>query len=205
MTTASRKMKEIVKELKANGVSSEEILYDLIEAIGGTKRQNNEIIVKIDELRKRGVTCGEILDNVSKVIDSILSKRSGDTNETEFIQPENELENYVTEILCDIGIPSHIKGYRYVRTAIIMGIENPDVMEAVTKVLYPEIAKVYSTTSSRVERAIRHGIEVAWDRGNVETLSNYFGYTVQCSRGKPTNSEFIAMIADKLRLELKTA
>lgn len=115
------------------------------------------------------------------------------------------IEVKVTEILHQIGVPAHIKGYHYLRDSIIMCIEKPEIINAVTKQLYPSVAKKYSTTSSRVERAIRHAIEVAWDRGDVEVLNSYFGYTIQGSRGKPTNSEFIAMISDKLRLQLRTA
>ncbi len=108
----------------------------------------------------------------------------------------------VTEILHQIGVPAHIKGYHYLRDSIIMAIENPEIINAVTKQLYPSVAKRYNTTSSRVERAIRHAIEVAWDRGDVDVLNSYFGYTIHNTRGKPTNSEFIAMIADKLCLQL---
>ncbi len=115
------------------------------------------------------------------------------------------LELKVTEILHQIGVPAHIKGYHYLRDSIIMCIEKPEIINAVTKQLYPSVAKKYETTSSRVERAIRHAIEVAWDRGDVEVLNSYFGYTIQGSRGKPTNSEFIAMISDKLRLQMKNA
>ena len=111
-----------------------------------------------------------------------------------------ELETQVTKVIHQIGVPAHIKGYQYLRTAILMTINDNDIINSVTKVLYPSVAKQYKTTSSRVERAIRHAIEVAWDRGDVDTLNSYFGYTIQTSRGKPTNSEFIAMIADNLRL-----
>ena len=117
----------------------------------------------------------------------------------------NSLELKVTEILHQIGVPAHIKGYHYLRDSIILSIEKPEIINAVTKQLYPTVAKKYDTTSSRVERAIRHAIEVAWDRGDVEVLNSYFGYTIQGSRGKPTNSEFIAMISDKLRLQMKSA
>lgn len=120
--------------------------------------------------------------------------------------PEHKsTEIQVTEILHQIGVPAHIKGYHYLRSSIIMSIENPEIINAVTKQLYPSVAKEFSTTSSRVERAIRHAIEVAWDRGDVDTLNSYFGYTIHTSRGKPTNSEFIAMISDKLRLQIKSA
>ncbi len=115
------------------------------------------------------------------------------------------MEIRVTEILHQIGVPAHIKGYHYLRDSIIMAIETPEIINAVTKQLYPSVAKRYETTSSRVERAIRHAIEVAWDRGDVDVLNSYFGYTIHNTRGKPTNSEFIAMISDKLRLQMRTA
>lgn len=115
----------------------------------------------------------------------------------------DDLETQVTKIIHRIGVPAHIKGYQYLRTAIIMAINDGDIINSVTKVLYPTVAKQYSTTPSRVERAIRHAIEVAWDRGDIDVLNSYFGYTIQNSRGKPTNSEFIAMISDNLRLKNK--
>jgi two-component system response regulator (stage 0 sporulation protein A) len=114
-----------------------------------------------------------------------------------------DMEAQVTKIIHQIGIPAHIKGYQYLRSAILMTIDDSDIINSVTKILYPTVAKKYSTTTSRVERAIRHAIEVAWDRGDVDVLNSYFGYTIQNSRGKPTNSEFIAMIADNLRLKYK--
>ena len=116
-----------------------------------------------------------------------------------------DIETQVTKIIHQIGVPAHIKGYQYLRTAILLTIKDSDIINSVTKVLYPSVAKKYQTTTSRVERAIRHAIEVAWDRGDVDTLNSYFGYTIQNSRGKPTNSEFIAMIADNLRLKYKYA
>ena len=112
-----------------------------------------------------------------------------------------QLEMMVTAIIHEIGVPAHIKGYQYLREGIILTVRNMEVINAVTKVLYPEIAKRFGTTPSRVERAIRHAIEVAWDRGDLETLQKYFGYTVNSAKGKPTNSEFIAMIADRLQLQ----
>ena len=114
-----------------------------------------------------------------------------------------DIETQVTKIIHQIGVPAHIKGYQYLRFAILMTITDSDVINSVTKILYPTVAKKYQTTTSRVERAIRHAIEVAWDRGDVDTLNAYFGYTIQNNRGKPTNSEFIAMIADNLRLKYK--
>ena len=126
------------------------------------------------------------------------------------IAPENKkdesnLEALVTNVIHEVGVPAHIKGYQYLREAIMMVVNDIDIINQITKQLYPEIADKYHTTPSRVERAIRHAIEVAWGRGQAETVESIFGYTVSAAKGKPTNSEFIAMIADKLRLELKTA
>lgn len=118
--------------------------------------------------------------------------------------PPASLEVMVTDIIHQIGVPAHIKGYHYLRDSIIMAVNTPEIINSVTKELYPNVAKKNNTTSSRVERAIRHAIEVAWDRGDVDVLTSYFGYTIHNGRGKPTNSEFIAMISDKLRLKLKT-
>lgn len=116
---------------------------------------------------------------------------------------EVNVEAMVTSIIHEIGVPAHIKGYQYLREAIMIAVNDMDVINAITKVLYPQVAKTFSTTPSRVERAIRHAIEVAWDRGDLETLQKFFGYTVSNTKGKPTNSEFIALIADKLQLQLK--
>ena len=116
---------------------------------------------------------------------------------------DTSLKIQVTEILHQIGVPAHIKGYHYLRDSILMAVEDPDIINSVTKRLYPGVAKRYNTTASRVERAIRHAIEVAWDRGDVDILNSYFGYTIHNTRGKPTNSEFIAMISDRLRLHMK--
>jgi len=116
---------------------------------------------------------------------------------------DSDLQLMVTDIIHQIGVPAHIKGYHYLREAIILSVKNSDIVNSVTKLLYPTVAKHYTTTASRVERAIRHAIEVAWDRGDIDVLNSYFGYTIQNDRGKPTNSEFIAMISDKLRLKLK--
>lgn len=118
---------------------------------------------------------------------------------------EENLEALVTNVIHEVGVPAHIKGYQYLREAIMMVVNNIDIINQITKQLYPDIAVKYHTTPSRVERAIRHAIEVAWARGQAETVENIFGYTISAAKGKPTNSEFIAMIADKLRLELKTA
>lgn len=123
----------------------------------------------------------------------------------QMFRSEPNLEAVVTDVLHEIGVPAHIKGYQYLREAIVMTINDMDTINSVTKVLYPEVAKKFDTTPSRVERAIRHAIEVAWDRGDIETLQKFFGYTVSNVKGKPTNSEFIAMIADCLSLKRKVA
>ena len=128
---------------------------------------------------------------------------------TEYMfKPQNKqkkkvpIEVRVTNLIHDVGVPAHIKGYQYLREAIIMSVENEEIINAVTKSLYPNLAKVFKTTPSRVERAIRHAIEVAWNRGQIEVHDKIFGYTVNSNKGKPTNSEFIAMLADLLRMEL---
>lgn len=116
---------------------------------------------------------------------------------------ERNLEADVTDIIHEIGVPAHIKGYQYLRDAIVMSVNDMDMLNSITKILYPTIAKKYQTTSSRVERAIRHAIEVAWSRGKMDTIDEMFGYTIHNGKGKPTNSEFIALITDRIRLEYK--
>ena len=116
---------------------------------------------------------------------------------------EHDLEQDVTNMIHEIGVPAHIKGYQYLREAIMLSVEDPAMISSITKILYPGIAKKFQTTSSRVERAIRHAIEVAWSRGRMETLDALFGYTINTGKGKPTNSEFIALIADRIRLEYR--
>lgn len=118
-------------------------------------------------------------------------------------EKSHDLEQDVTDMIHEIGVPAHIKGYQYLREAIMMSVEDSEMMGSITKILYPTIAKKYQTTSSRVERAIRHAIEVAWNRGRMETLDDMFGYTINTGKGKPTNSEFIALIADKIRLKYR--
>lgn len=145
-------------------------------------------------------------DEMAERIMALNSKPAAPAIKRLPVTPANQndsLEMRVTEIIHQIGVPAHIKGYQYLRDAIIMAINDDDMINAVTKRLYPAVAKKHGTTSSRVERAIRHAIEVAWDRGDVDILNSYFGYTIHNGRGKPTNSEFIAMISDKFRLQLK--
>ncbi|MBR0413138.1 MAG: sporulation transcription factor Spo0A [Eubacterium sp.] len=135
-------------------------------------------------------------DMVAKRIEMFLSRKGRNSTPA----PAN-LETLVSNIMRQIGVPAHIKGYQYLRRSIILCVNDKSMLGSVTKILYPTVAKEFQTTASRVERAIRHAIEVAWNRGDVEVLSSFFGYTIQAERGKPTNSEFIAMIADKICLE----
>ena len=144
--------------------------------------------------------------DIGAIVDRLEEIRGGENLR---IQPanrtQNSIETLVTSIIHEIGVPAHIKGYQYLREAIIIAVNDMDVINAITKVLYPQVAKAFQTTPSRVERAIRHAIEVAWDRGDLDTLQRFFGYTVSNTKGKPTNSEFIALIADKLQLQLKSS
>ena len=144
--------------------------------------------------------------DMDELVDRLEEIRGGENRRIPDRQPDKtSIESLVTGIIHEIGVPAHIKGYQYLREAIIIAVEDMDVINAITKVLYPQVAKAFQTTPSRVERAIRHAIEVAWDRGDLDTLQRFFGYTVSNTKGKPTNSEFIALIADKLQLQLKSA
>ena len=135
---------------------------------------------------------------------SLLEQMRRAMNEGEESESESQsLEREVTAVIHEVGVPAHIKGYQYVREAIVIAVQDMDVINAVTKVLYPEVARRYNTTPSRVERAIRHAIEVAWSRGKMDTIDEMFGYTIHNGKGKPTNSEFIALITDRIRLEYK--
>jgi two-component system response regulator (stage 0 sporulation protein A) len=141
------------------------------------------------------------------VVERLVELRSGEPRVRGVLRRNDKpgIEAMVTGIIHEIGVPAHIKGYQYLREAIIIAVNDMDVINAITKVLYPQVAKTFQTTPSRVERAIRHAIEVAWDRGDLDTLQRFFGYTVSNTKGKPTNSEFIALIADKLQLQMKAA
>lgn len=154
-----------------------------------------------------------ILDNLisaNKEFRIMITVPSGEpgTEQAEDVKEEagadgRDLEKDVTDMIHEIGVPAHIKGYQYLREAIMMSVEDVEMLGSITKILYPTIAKKYQTTPSRVERAIRHAIEVAWSRGRMETLDALFGYTINTGKGKPTNSEFIALIADKIRLQYR--
>ncbi len=182
--------------------------YDKVICI--TQFTNPMICNMLEEL---GVDyCFKYPFDIQHFVQSILYISTVDTQKHEQYLASDEsekykkvkIENEITEILHEVGIPAHIKGYMYLRTAILTTYYNIEILGQVTKVLYPDIARMYNTTSSRVERAIRHAIEVAWNRGNTDAIDDIFGYTVSAVKAKPTNSEFIAMIADKLRLAHKT-
>jgi two-component system response regulator (stage 0 sporulation protein A) len=139
----------------------------------------------------------------TRTVRTAAKPRKTDAYESRKAYMERNLETDVTNIIHEVGVPAHIKGYQYLRDAIIMSVEDMEMLNSITKILYPTIAKRHQTTPSRVERAIRHAIEVAWSRGKMDTIEELFGYTVSNGKGKPTNSEFIALIADKIRLEYK--
>lgn len=164
-----------------------------------------KILMTSDEKELTREYCTALRDagfNVVVMNDSELSEvgSHGDSN-----FQDKDLTVTISEIMHQIGVPAHIKGYQYLREAILLSVDDDEMINSVTKYLYPTVAKKFGTTPSRVERAIRHAIEVAWDRGDVDVLSSYFGYTIQNQRGKPTNSEFIAMISDRLKLKMKKA
>jgi len=171
-------------------------------------------------MEQLNITATKDNDRVYKILDNLMSTGkefqimitvpSGKTSSPEYVtakksEPETQkdLEQDVTDMIHEIGVPAHIKGYQYLREAIMMSVEDQSMISSITKILYPTIAKRFQTTPSRVERAIRHAIEVAWSRGRMETLDSLFGYTIDTGKGKPTNSEFIALIADKIRLSYR--
>ncbi len=181
----------------------------LMEQLNVMTQQDNEKIFRIlsDLLTKDKefqimitVPAGTKLTNSEN---SLISKKTDSRPESNSLENAHDLEKYVTDMIHEIGVPAHIKGYQYLREAIMMSVEDIEMLNSITKILYPSIAKKYQTTPSRVERAIRHAIEVAWSRGKMETLDSLFGYTINLGKGKPTNSEFIALIADKIRLHYR--
>lgn len=172
-----------------------------MEQLNITTTKDNEKVYKI---------LGDLIsaNKEFQIMITVPSTKNNPVQQTEVkevIQQEvvHDLEQDVTDMIHEIGVPAHIKGYQYLRDAIMMSVENPAMISSITKILYPTIAKRFQTTPSRVERAIRHAIEVAWSRGRMETLDSLFGYTIDTGKGKPTNSEFIALIADKIRLSYR--
>lgn len=196
----------VLKELKANNIEVDHIIC--------TTPFVNDLIIsqiqnyRVDYLLMKPYDLSQLLDKLHTITGlNVIGSKEGNVLKINLDDHEKErimkldLESEITSLLHEIGIPAHIKGYMYLRTAILETYLNVDFLGQITKVLYPEIARKYGTTSSRVERAIRHAIEVAWNRGNIDAIDDIFGYTISASKAKPTNSEFIAMISDKLRLE----
>ncbi|MDE7282958.1 MAG: sporulation transcription factor Spo0A [Lachnospiraceae bacterium] len=162
-------------------------------------RDNEKVYQILDNLMSQ--------DKAFQIMITVPSEKqetlTGELKASENVNFVHDLEKDVTNMIHEIGVPAHIKGYQYLREAIMMSVEDVEMLGSITKVLYPTIAAKYQTTPSRVERAIRHAIEVAWSRGKMETLDSLFGYTINTGKGKPTNSEFIALIADKIRLQYR--
>ena len=203
----------MVRELKPEGIVMEMVLtgmdgIDVLDEMSKLKSRPRVLVLSsymkgsmVDEAAAKGADffmtkpcrLSAVGERLRQVMTAGGAEPEGDSGPS--------LESQVTAIIHEVGVPAHIKGYQYLREAIIIAVKDMDVINAVTKVLYPAVAKRFGTTASRVERAIRHAIEVAWDRGDLETLQKYFGYTVSNAKGKPTNSEFIAMIPDRIRLQ----
>ena len=186
--------------------------FDVLEYVAQSEVEKPLVLVmsSVDKpsLEQQLVEAGADYYFIKPVSATLVAKRIERLSvwKQESKRPQNvqaDMDVVISDIMRQIGVPAHIKGYQYLRAAIRLSVDDPEMLDSVTKLLYPTVAKMYSTTPSRVERAIRHAIEVAWDRGDVDVLSSYFGYTIQSQRGKPTNSEFIAMITDKLRLSIK--
>ena len=182
--------------------------FIMISAIGQERITENAFDLGADYYIMKPFDNDMVINRIKKVKNRTLGVKgleSRKVNAYEKLEEEEEpnLEADVTEIIHEIGVPAHIKGYQYLRDAIIMSVNDMDMLNSITKILYPTIAKKYQTTSSRVERAIRHAIEVAWSRGKMDTIDEMFGYTIHNGKGKPTNSEFIALITDRIRLNYK--
>ncbi len=205
----------LITELVLSGMDGFNLLRNLREVSPGTRAMvisgllNEQTVAKCAELgacyfMPKPCEPSAILRNLGDMV-SPPARAGAAQRLMQPVEAQPSLEVQVTDIIHEIGVPAHIKGYQYLREAIIITINDMEAINAVTKVLYPAVAKKFDTTPSRVERAIRHAIEVAWDRGDIETLQKFFGYTVSNIKGKPTNSEFIAMIADCLSLRIKSA
>lgn len=181
--------------------------FIMISAIGQEKITEDAFDLGADYYIMKPFDSDVVINRIKHVRDS-GNRKNGDFRkvspyEKKEKMEERNLENDVTNIIHEIGVPAHIKGYQYLREAIMMSVNDMEMLNSITKILYPSIAKTFQTTPSRVERAIRHAIEVAWSRGKMDTIDELFGYTIHNGKGKPTNSEFIALIADKIRLEYK--
>jgi len=189
----------VIEDIEKN--IAEKPLVILISAVQGTKFEEEILNCGADYYFIKPIKSEIVANRIEKM----LNWRNEKSKRTRGAMTEDEIEVVISDIMRQIGVPAHIKGYQYLRKSIILCINDAEMLGSVTKVLYPTVAKEFGTTASRVERAIRHAIEVAWDRGDVDVLSSFFGYTIQAQRGKPTNSEFIAMIADKIKLSMKSS
>lgn len=177
--------------------------FIMVSAVGGEQVTEDAFALGADYYIMKPFDKNAVLSHIKRTGKGhTVREKAGRTAERE-IPYELALESDVTNMIHEIGVPAHIKGYQYLRDAIIMSVMDMDMLNSITKVLYPTIAKKYDTTTSRVERAIRHAIEVAWSRGKMDTIDELFGYTINHGKGKPTNSEFIALITDKIRLDHK--
>ncbi len=185
-------------------------LFIVLSAVGQDKITQRALALGAEYYIVKPFDMDVLVSRIRQLKDSnhnsvIRSEHMMETKSSYHVPVQRNLEVEVTNIMHEIGVPAHIKGYQYLRDAIMMVVKDLDIINSITKQLYPSIAREYNTTPSRVERAIRHAIEVAWSRGQIDAIDSLFGYTVSIGKGKPTNSEFIAMVADKLRLEMKVS
>ena len=195
----------VLEKIRSDGTMKNRPTFLMISAVGNEGITEDAFAKGADYYIMKPFDYSLILDRIKSVRNrkTVKVARPNMSAESGPAYTEQSLEEDVTEMIHEVGVPAHIKGYQYLREAIIMSVNNMDMLNSITKVLYPGIAKKYQTTPSRVERAIRHAIEVAWSRGKMDTLDDLFGYTISNGKGKPTNSEFIALITDKIRLQMK--
>lgn len=183
--------------------SVEKPIISVLSSVSSEELEKQVMSAGADYFFIKPITANQIAKRITRLTAWRNEHKAESRATARFI--EQDMDVIISDIMRQIGVPAHIKGYHYLRTAIHLWIDDREMLSSVTKILYPTVAKMYKTTSSRVERAIRHAIEVAWDRGDVDVLSSYFGYTIQSERGKPTNSEFIAMITDKINLSMRSS
>lgn len=195
----------VLERIRSEGTMKTRPTFLMISAVGNECITEDAFAKGADYYIMKPFDYTQIIDRIKSVRNRRVIKDARQSVPAENAQgyTPQSLEEDVTEMIHEVGVPAHIKGYQYLREAIIMSVNNMDMLNSITKVLYPGIAKKYQTTPSRVERAIRHAIEVAWSRGKMDTLDDLFGYTISNGKGKPTNSEFIALITDKIRLQMK--
>ncbi|MCI8981127.1 MAG: sporulation transcription factor Spo0A [Hungatella sp.] len=202
---------EVMEKVKTEGDFKKKPSFIMVSAAGSENVTEDSFRMGANYFIMKPFEKDSVIEKIRRVASYRAKPRMEDPEDPRKVKPYGDLEEYrgrnlekdVTQILHEIGVPAHIKGYQYLRDAITASVEDQDMLSSVTKVLYPNIAKKHQTTPSRVERAIRHAIEVAWNRGKMETINEIFGYTVSNGKGKPTNSEFIALLSDKIRLDYK--